>query len=320
MTPREKFRRTFVDPQPCAPLHSEDVRPEIRARWPRPALYDELQLERCDTAGPPGVDLGPRPGFERALASAAEAPAWYARYDPRDRGTLDASGLAGRDWPLGLSLWRGLFQSFGVRDGDSLVDHLLFLADEAALAEALMGHLARFTTELVEPALAAIDYDFLHLGEPIASQQAPVISPRMFERYCAPYYRALLDLARSHGVRVFVWESFGQVEALLPIVLDCGFNVLNLRHCNASGTDYLALRDRLGPEIGLIGGIDWRALERGPAAIEAEVRRVMLPLLASGRYQPALDDRIREHIPPEAFAHYCRCVRAVLDHVDSRGA
>jgi hypothetical protein len=315
MTARQRFRATFRDGVlGCPPLH-EDLRDEVLAAWGAPDVLGGCHLDRWETGGPPGVDLGPRPPLAGVVRTEADAAAWIEAYQPPFRGELPESEvlrLTARTWPLGLSFYRGLFQSFGVTDGDTLAAHCVFLADYGDLTESMMRHLAEFTARLAEPALARLDYDFLLLGEPIASHHGPVISPAMFRRFVIPFYQRLIELARAYGVETVVWESFGQVENLLPAVLSAGVNVLCLRHAAAAGTDILALRRQLPPEIGLIGGIDGRCLLAGEEAMTAEVARVVPTLLAGGRYLPMLDDRVREGVPPERFVRYRLAVEAEL--------
>jgi hypothetical protein len=315
MTPRDRFLATFRDGHLGCPARWEDVRDDLLFGWSAHQLTARCRLDRWQCEGPPGIDLAPRPGLERAVASPEQAREWYARFEHVDRGALDPAAAAHRHqhtWPLALSCWRGVFQTFGVRDGATLTDHLYFLADHPDLAAAMVAHLAQLVSELVEPALAACEYDCLWFGEPIASHHAPVISPTLFARVAGPFYTALIALGRRHGIELFVFESYGQVEALLPVVLAWGVNVLCLRHARAAGTDYRRLRARLGPDVGLLGGVDARALAAGPAAIDAEVDQVVAPLLAAGRYQPMLDDRLRESTDPEAFVHYSLRVERLL--------
>jgi uroporphyrinogen decarboxylase len=51
----------------------------------------------------------------------------------------------------------------------------------------------------------------------------------------------------------------------------------------------------------MVGGIDKREIAKGPKAIEAEVRRRVLPLLDRGGYIPTLDHAT---IPEMSLADY----------------
>ena len=77
--------------------------------------------------------------------------------------------------------------------------------------------------------------------------------------------------------------------------------------------DVRALRRRLGPTVGLIGGVDSRLLQGPVEAIPDQVARQLEPLLAGGRVAPMLDDRVRSITPLAAFEVYRTALGALLD-------
>jgi uroporphyrinogen decarboxylase len=82
--------------------------------------------------------------------------------------------------------------------------------------------------------------------------------------------------------------------------LDAGLNFLYPFEVQA-GMDVLEVRRRYGRELRIWGGVDKRALARGPAAIDAELERVR-PLMAEGGYIPHTDHTC----PPDiSFADFC---------------
>lgn len=309
MTPRQRFQSTFRDGlRGCVPRH-EDLRDEVLADWDMPDALARVALERWEVYTPAAA----HPALGGVVATPDDAERWLAAHQP-PTGIAPQAVHDGtdREWVRGLSCYRGLLLSFGVGDGASLESFLLFLADHGDLVERMMARLADYHMALVAPSLAALDADYLLLAEPIASHHGPVISPVMWNRFCAPYYRRLIELARQHGVRTVVWESWGQVEVLLPSVIAAGVDVLCLRHASGAGTDLLALRQRLGPEIGFIGGIDARLLTEPPERLEAALARIVPALLADGRYVPMLDDRPRAEMSGQRFVDYRERLEAHL--------
>ncbi|NUQ00438.1 MAG: hypothetical protein HUU35_11355, partial [Armatimonadetes bacterium] len=239
---------------------------------------------------------------------------WQRRHQGLDRLATDwseqAAALAARTWPCGLSVSRGLLLSLGVSDGASLEPVLLFLADHRREAARAMEQLGDWTVEVLSRAVQSIDFDYLVCGEPLASQHAPVISPGMFEELMGGFYLRITRLAAKAGIPVVIWESYGAISSLLPAVVAAGFNTIWIGHAAASGVDYLAVRRRY-PQLGLIGGLDSRLLQR-PELVESELAQVARPLLASGRYVPMLDDRLRPGVSATAFGRYRTALNALL--------
>jgi hypothetical protein len=72
-----------------------------------------------------------------------------------------------------------------------------------------------------------------------------------------------------------------------------------------AGMDVLAVRRRYGRQLRMWGGVDKRALARGPAAIDAELERLR-PLIHAGGYIPHTD----HSCPPDiCFANYCHYMK-----------
>jgi uroporphyrinogen decarboxylase len=82
----------------------------------------------------------------------------------------------------------------------------------------------------------------------------------------------------------------------------------------AAGCDVRDVRNRY-PELGMMGGIDKRALAIGPEAIDQELERIR-PVMAGGRYIPDLDHLIPDDVSWENYRYYAeqlgRCVGANL--------
>ncbi|MBM4039496.1 MAG: hypothetical protein FJ290_13370 [Planctomycetes bacterium] len=172
--------------------------------------------------------------------------------------------------------------------------------DNPAFVEEMMDADADFIIALMGHILDVAVPDAFGLWEDMAYNHAPLISPAMVRRFMLPRYRRVADFVRSRGVRYVGLDSDGQVDCLIPVWLDAGLNFLYPFEVQA-GMDVLAVRRKYGRELRLWGGIDKRALARGPAAIDAELRRVA-PLIAEGGYIPHTD----HSCPPDiSFANYC---------------
>jgi uroporphyrinogen decarboxylase len=120
-----------------------------------------------------------------------------------------------------------------------------------------------------------------------------------------PYHRAVTELAREHGVDIFFFDSDGNLNLMLPHLLEAGINLFYPIEC-AADMDPLVLRATYGRQLRMIGGIDKRALAAGKAAIRAELERKLPPLLADGGYLPRVDHSIGTDISLENFRYYVK--------------
>ena len=242
-------------------------------------------------------------------------------YNPTDKGRLpddwkdQLAALRRRRCALEVSPWaEGFFQVLGISNGASLVQALIMLCDRPHLAESQMEHYAWFLEEILERALPGVEADYALFYVPIASNHAPVISPRMFRRFVLPAMRRVSERLEKHGVRHRFVYSSGAVESIIPLLLDAGINGLVLTHAATCGLHYTRLRRDFDSSLLLFGGVDWRAVMKGPEAVDRELEENTRPLLEQGGYVPHLDDTVRENMP---FANY-RYYRDRLDGLVQR--
>jgi uroporphyrinogen decarboxylase len=171
--------------------------------------------------------------------------------------------------------------------------------DDPAFVEEMMEANADFIIAIMAQVLDVIDIDAFGFWEDMAYNHAPLISPDMVRRYMLPRYRRVTEYLRGRGVPYVGLDSDGQIHPLIPVWMDAGLNFLYPFEVQC-GMDVLDVRRRYGRTLRIWGGVDKRALARGPAAIDAELARLE-PLIAEGGYIPHID----HSCPPDiSFANY----------------
>jgi hypothetical protein len=313
MTQQERFLATIGSGgADRPPLWEEGVQEETLAAWREQGMAAEEALADCfqfDRREAVEVNLEPLLAFRHDdnAESFARLRSCY-RPDGHRRLPADWEPRLGewsrRDYPLGMGVSRGLLRSLGIDDWRTLERVLYALCDEPAEVEATM----QAATELSEWALAQVlrdvGLDFAIFNEPIGSFHAPVVSPAHYRRFFLPHLRRLVERLRAAGVPALIVQSYGQVEALVPLWLEVGINVLWCYHAGPAGIDYLGLRRRYGKELRLIGGIPAMAVLQGRQAIDEALANTAAPLLGQGGYLPMLDDRVRVNVPYENYRYY----------------
>jgi len=78
----------------------------------------------------------------------------------------------------------------------------------------------------------------------------------------------------------------------------------------AAGCDVNAWQAKY-PALGMLGGIDKRALALGPSAIDRELARIR-PAVGRGRYIPALDHLVPDDVSWENYCYYAEALRELV--------
>lgn len=183
--------------------------------------------------------------------------------------------------------------------------------DDPDLLEDMVETLTRIKHRWIDRLAGRIRVDLAHYWEDICYNAGPMLAPDTFRRVVVPRMREVNDrLRRELGVSYISVDCDGDFSALLDPWLDAGANVLMPCEVDA-GMDILALQKSHGERCGFMGGIQKKALIEGPAAIDAELRRV-LPAVRRGGYLPHLDHGCPANVPLANYQHYLRGKREIL--------
>ena len=325
MNARERFLETLRFGEPDrVPHYDQSVREDTLERWhreglPRDVSVEEFfELDHWELFGPRedvSLNLYRIPEFEGELKSRADFERLKRSYDPTtpERYPTDwdqhVRRWQDRDYPVGITAWRGFFQSLAVGDWQSLLNLLYMIHDAPGLLTEMVEFLADFILVVIERALSEVEFDYAILDEPIASHHAPVIAPASFHRLVIPAYRRIVNCLRAAGIEVIIFDTHGAVRPLIPLCLEAGVNALWCGAARASGVSYVALREEFGRDLLLIGGLDERVLEQDRRAIKEEILSQVSPLLEQGGYVPLVDGRVRSHVPFENYVYYRELIR-----------
>lgn len=146
--------------------------------------------------------------------------------------------------------------------------------------------------------------------EDICYKSGPMIGPEVFNECVAPGYRKIRAKLEQYGITIFGVDSDGMVEPLIRHWLDAGVNLmlpLEVGTWKARASD---LRKRFGRELRIMGGFDKLELEKGPAAIDAELAR-HVETLAGGGFIIMPDHAITPGVSLDDYKYYFDRVRAL---------
>ena len=91
-------------------------------------------------------------------------------------------------------------------------------------------------------------------GTDFGTQNGPFISPTAYRKLYQPFHRRVNDWVHQHTPWKTFIHSCGSVVALLPDIVDAGFDILNPVQCSAAGMGPRTLKDSFGAQLTFWGG------------------------------------------------------------------
>ena len=240
------------------------------------------------------------------------------RYDPRDIRRLPLSWsdelieyYRTASSAIGLSMHWG--PGRGPKNGYmlGLEAFLQALHDDPTFIHDIFDFWADFTIQLWQPVVERIPVDYVVFNEDgLAYKNSSLIGPRTYRQFWMPYVRRVIDFLRGYGVRIFSFYTSGNIEPLIPTLLETGFNLFGPNEV-AAGMDAIKLRKQYGRDVLLYGNISRQALMDGPEAVEREFYSKVPWLMEQGGFIPAVDDMILPDISFRSFMRYVELIRGM---------
>lgn len=184
--------------------------------------------------------------------------------------------------------------------------------DDPAMMHDMMDFLADLFIETVKPALNAVQVDYVNFFEDFAYKTGPLISPHLFQEFLLPRYQRVIGFLRSFGIEHFWFDTDGNPEVLIPLLLEAGITCLWPLEA-AAGMDPRKIRREYGRDLALSGGIDKREIAKDRAAIDREVMGKIPDLVADGGYLPTLDHTFPPDISYDNFQYYLEVKQRAME-------
>ena len=226
------------------------------------------------------------------------------RLDDVDRRvTQDWNAFRQRIARTGEAVQVGVFPwgVFGTaRDLLGAEELLVSFYSEPEMVRDMMQHFTSLWLGLWERVAAQMQIDHIHIWEDMSGKQGSLLSPAMTEAFLMPCYDRIAAFAREHGVRVISVDTDGDCSELVPLMMRHGVNMFFPFEVQA-GNDLLAYRKQY-PTLGIMCGLDKRALAAGKVEIDREIERAA-QMVAQGRYVPGFDHLIPPDVSWENWSY-----------------
>lgn len=204
-----------------------------------------------------------------------------------------------RDYPLGI----GIGSLYGrMRDWMGFERAAMMVYDDPGLVEEIMERITHVVLRTIEWAAPQAEIDFGAGWEDMCFNKGSMISPETFERLMVPRYRRITELLKRHGCEIVYTDCDGNINQLVPLWLEAGINCMFPVEV-AAGSDPVALRERYGSGVLLLGGVNKRALIEGKEAIREELKRIE-PYVKEGGWIPHVDHRVPADVTLENYRYY----------------
>ena len=313
MNSRERFLATIHGDQPDhPPLFPEGIREEVLLSWRTQGLPDGIDLDNLflyDQFEQLDPDIYPNPAILDWSTPQRLLPLLRQRLDPEDFRRLPddwselVKGWRDRQYPLFLRIHQGLFLSLGIEDWRSFAPAILRLVDQPDFVREILAIQADFAARLAEKVLRQVDLDGVIFSEPIAGNHGALISAEMYRGFVLQSYAPIFKILRDYQVPAIIWRSYANPANLLPEVVKFPFNVFWLCETPPGALTPAQVRQLVGSDITLIGGIDSDILRQDYRAIQQSVAAVQ-PFVKEGHFIPLADGRVREDVPYPNYVLY----------------
>lgn len=144
------------------------------------------------------------------------------------------------------------------------------------IADAILAHIRAYFLEYNRRVFAAAQgrFDIFMMGDDFGAQNGPLMDLATWRRFFRDGFRAYIELAHAHGLKV-MHHTCGSVVELIPDFIECGLDILQSLQPAAAGMDLARLKREFGKDLAFHGSIDiQQLLPLGtPAQIRERVRR-----------------------------------------------
>jgi uroporphyrinogen decarboxylase len=162
----------------------------------------------------------------------------------------------------------------------------LQLSDEPKLIEGVLDGLADYYTRIGVNAIRK-GVDMIRVGDDVGAQQAMMLSPKMWRDLAKPRFKRMFDAFRKENPDIFLkLHSCGDYSPIFPDEIDLGVHLSGLMQPTGGLKDQVAIKQKYGKDIALIGGLDvQRMLPRGQVEeVRQGVLNVIKNLAVGGGY------------------------------------
>lgn len=202
---------------------------------------------------------------------------------------------------------------YGVlRDYVGMENLCYLMADDPELVLEMIEVNAELCYQCAKAALeSGAKFDIGHLWEDICFKNGPLVNPAFFAEHVGPQYKRIVELVNSYGIDLVSLDCDGCIDALVPIWLENGINIMFPIEVGTWNASIRPWREKYGRQVRGVGGMRKYVFALDYAAVDAEIERLK-ELVGMGGYIPCPDHRIANDAKWENVQYYCQRMHEVF--------
>lgn len=181
---------------------------------------------------------------------------------------------------------------------------LMDLIAEPEHVERLLEALMEIHLRTLEKVCAAVGdvVDVCRFGDDLGTDTGPFMAPATYRKLFKPQHARLCEYVHGHSSMKTFLHSCGSIHALLPDLIDAGFEIINPVQTACRDMDPARLKREFGKDVTFWGGgADTRAIlnHGSPAAVRADVLERLKVFAPGGGFVFNTIHNILPDVPPE---------------------
>jgi uroporphyrinogen decarboxylase len=243
-------------------------------------------------------------------------------FNPDDPGRFPpnwdslCSEYKNRDYPLAIGGYP--YGLFGYPRFLMGLENLLFsYYDDPEFINNLLEFLTDFWISIWDKVLSQVEADYALIWEDMCYKNGPLISPDLFRKFMMPQYRRITKFFRDKGVDIICVDTDGDCTELIPLFMECGFTAMVPFEVQA-GMNIIEVRKNF-PKLGIMGGLDKRAIALGKEEIDMELESKLPFMLSKGGYIPCADHLIPPDVSWNNFKYYRNRLEQIVRQLKIKG-
>ena len=151
----------------------------------------------------------------------------------------------------------------------------------------------------------------MHIWEDVSSGKGSMVSPKIVKEFMSPYYKKISDFLKSKKIDIFLVDTDGDCNELVPIFIEAGVTGMYPMEVSA-GMNVIELRKKY-PDFFIMGGIPKFEISHGKEKID-EILEPVKWLLKQGGFIPYGDHLIPPEISWTNFKYYREKLNYLIDN------